>query len=295
MLKVAFLSFWEGTDITDFKEYMFLKPLRESGIQCMDCNPYVTECHIIFVGVFGKPYLKNIKGNPILISVRTEPLGWFSDNEKLCRYHIGFEQDSDISLYYPLWIFHLKDVLKYRKHNVDINEKTSFCSFIFTNPSCERRNNVFNHINENYKHIDSLGKHLNNTNFILPKRDFIYPRKYKFNICFENTKTDDTYLYITEKILWAYAYNSVPIYWGNSEIETFFDKETFINCNELTNNEIINKIKEIDNNDELFLKMINHNLSDVILNYIQQFKDKFISFINKIITNENITIYDTSI
>jgi len=51
-------------------------------------------------------------------------------------------------------------------------------------------------------------------------------KKYRFNICYENTK--DTPGYITEKIFDCFAAGTIPIYWGASNIEEYIPKDCFI-------------------------------------------------------------------
>jgi hypothetical protein len=296
-LKIAFDCFWVGSDFEEFKEICFFKAFRDAGIGFLELNPYIDECDIVFVFCFGHPDFQSYKGNPILISFRTEPMGWFSINEPYCKYHIGFKPDSDNDLYYPLWIPYLKDYYENRDKAINLTNKTDFCSFIVSNPICERRNNLFNFINSNYKHVDSLGKHLNNVGFILPKRDFDYPKKYKFNICFENTCSNEKYMYITEKIIWAYAYGCIPVYWGCSEIDKFFNPDSFINCNGLTDIEILERIKEIDSNDDLCLKMLNEPIFvDKEMNWKKWADERLVRFIDKALINEkNVSIYEVSV
>jgi len=51
-------------------------------------------------------------------------------------------------------------------------------------------------------------------------------KKYKFSICFENTKNIQGY--VTEKILDSFASGCVPIYWGASNITKFIPANCFI-------------------------------------------------------------------
>ncbi|MDE3046202.1 MAG: hypothetical protein KGJ02_06120 [Verrucomicrobiota bacterium] len=51
-------------------------------------------------------------------------------------------------------------------------------------------------------------------------------KKYRFSVCFENTK--ETYGYITEKIFACFAAGCVPIYWGANNIETYIPPQCFI-------------------------------------------------------------------
>ena len=96
-------------------------------------------------------------------------------------------------------------------------------------------------------------------------------------------------------MIWSYTYGSIPIYWGNCEIETYFNKDTFINCNDLSNQEIIDKIREIDNNQELYNEMV---LLDPFKgnDYISYFSDKFMNFMKKILMKEKgLNIYDFTV
>jgi len=283
ILKIGFLSFWEGGDIEQFKERAFFSPLNNNGIRYMEVNPYEAECHVVFVGVFGVPDIVGLKGNPVLISVRTEPRGWFDNNERLCSYHIGFEPDSENSLYYPLWVPYANDALLYRSDGIGLDGKTGLCSFMFSNPNCERRNEVFRYLSENYKKVDSIGRWMNNVGFIIPRGDFSYPKKYKFNICFENSSSSSDYRYITEKIICAYAYDSIPVYWGNDCIGEYFDEKSFINCNGLANEEILERVKEIDNNDGLYLEMVNYDAKPLLKKHILEYGLKFVEFVSRVL------------
>lgn len=76
----------------------------------------------------------------------------------------------------------------------------------------------------------------------------------KFSIAFENTTSPG---YTTEKILHAFISNTIPIYWGDPEVTKDFNPKAFINCHDFENFEaVIERIKEVDNNDELYLTIL---------------------------------------
>jgi alpha(1,3/1,4) fucosyltransferase len=84
------------------------------------------------------------------------------------------------------------------------------------------------------------------------KIDFI--KNYKFTIAFENSRSEG---YTTEKILHPFFANSIPIYWGNPVVTREFNPKAFINCNDYENfDQVIERIKELDNNDELYMEML---------------------------------------
>jgi hypothetical protein len=51
-------------------------------------------------------------------------------------------------------------------------------------------------------------------------------KKYRFNICYENTKGAPGY--ITEKIFDCFAAGTIPIYWGASNVEEYIPKDCYI-------------------------------------------------------------------
>jgi hypothetical protein len=60
-------------------------------------------------------------------------------------------------------------------------------------------------------------------------------KKYRFSICFENTKDLDGY--ITEKIFACFAAGCVPVYWGPGNIETYIPKDCFIDYRDFKDRE----------------------------------------------------------
>lgn len=87
----------------------------------------------------------------------------------------------------------------------------------------------------------------------------MFQQQYKFSIAFENTSSKG---YTTEKLIEAKAAGTIPIYWGNPEIAKEFNTKSFINCHEYENfDEVIEVIKKIDNDDELYLKYLNEPFS----------------------------------
>lgn len=75
---------------------------------------------------------------------------------------------------------------------------------------------------------------------------------YKFSVCAENCLQKN---YISEKFWDCILTDTVPIYLGCSNIEDYIPKESFININNKSPKEIIEKIKEIDlNADKIYLE-----------------------------------------
>ena len=76
-------------------------------------------------------------------------------------------------------------------------------------------------------------------------------RGYKFNIAFENSAHDG---YTTEKIMEAYAAESVPIYFGNPTIETDFRLESMVRVKDESDIErAVEEVIRLDNDDAAYL------------------------------------------
>ena len=135
---------------------------------------------------------------------------------------------------------------------------SKFCCFV-TRVQKPERTDFFKRLSE-YKRVDSLGPCLNNTGILAPleHNEFVEMiSDYKFIITFENTQIDK---YITEKIFHGYYSQIIPIYWGSKYISEFFNMESMIyieEYNDLCINKAIQKIIELDNNEELYIEKVN--------------------------------------
>ena len=155
-----------------------------------------------------------------------------------------------------------------------LESKTEFCNFIYSNSDADPKRDELFHLINNYKKVHSGGKHLNNINESVDnKKEFI--EKYKLTIAFENSSSPG---YTTEKLIEPMQMNSIPIYWGNNEVSKEFNTASFINYHDFNNNEdFLKHIIEIDNNDDLYIKMMNQPW----INVSHPKEKDFIAFIKK--------------
>lgn len=138
--------------------------------------------------------------------------------------------------------------------------KRKFCNFIYSNGRANlNRDRLFYEIS-NYKNIDSLGRHLNNCENIITRKEANWfqlsiemKRNYRFSIAAENSKFSG---YTSEKIVSSFLSHSIPIYWGNVNIEKEFNKKAFINCNNLSGKDIIELVRDIDENKDKWIDMV---------------------------------------
>lgn len=130
-----------------------------------------------------------------------------------------------------------------------------FCAMVVSNGTrADRFRTDFFHRLSAYKRVDSGGAYLNNIGYrVDDKLSFL--NGYKFSLAMENVNHEG---YCTEKILDSFLAGTVPIYWGGGErITDYFNEKAFINCRDgSTMDEIIEKIREIDVNDEKYLSML---------------------------------------
>ncbi len=108
-------------------------------------------------------------------------------------------------------------------------ERRGFCSFICRNSVCRKRNHFVRRLNALRK-VDCAGPFMNNVGFLLPKgvrHKLDYQRGRLFSVAYENEASPG---YQTEKIMDALLSRSIPLYWGNPEVETEFNPEAFVHA-----------------------------------------------------------------
>ena len=181
------------------------------------------------------------------------PCSAIQEDERICRIHPNIywlNSENYINT------FTYQDALNKVKNN-----NLKFCNFIYSNPNAHPiRDQLFYKLSE-YKRVDSLGPHLNNVNTQGSRRDDNWQQisvdlksNYKFTIAVENAQLRG---YTTEKLLTSFQAHTVPIYFGNPNITEEYNPEAFINFYDYENlDSLMAKIKEIDEDDELWAKMV---------------------------------------
>lgn len=254
---------------------------------------YIASEHIYFSEIFKNNYLK-YKNTPVKICFLREL--YFPDFN-LFDYITGFPTSINCEdRYSPLsfasdqyydWIkYNENDIETYEKALSLLDKKTKFCNFLYSNPKAHQMRDKLFYELSTYKKVDSLGMWLNNvekkgTGFAGHKLDSIFEKEpYKFSIAVENAVCPG---YVTEKILTSLQAHTVPLYFGDPNIEDYINPECFINCNNLSLSEIIEKVKYIDDNKEIWAKMICKPWqTKKQYDETQKRKDLYISFWNNI-------------
>lgn len=247
-IKIKFVDFFDGFD----KEYNeFIDVLRKRYDVEISDNP-----DYIFYSGFGYEYLKY---QCIRIFFTGE---CWVPNFNECDYAIGFDrlQFGDRYARIPLYM-----LFQYKQEFLGLIDrplvsmellkaKNGFCNFVYSNCFAQdMRTEIFEKLSQ-YKQVDSGGRYRNNIGGAV-KDKHAFMQNYKFSIAFENSSYNG---YSTEKIVEAFAAGTIPIYYGDPLIGEDFNEESFINCHKYGSlEEVIEKVKEIDADDELWLKMMN--------------------------------------
>jgi len=105
--------------------------------------------------------------------------------------------------------------------------------------------------------VDVFGGIARETRFTRAEEKFEISQDYKFVFAFEN----DLYPgYVTEKVPEAWATGAVPLYWG-SDPANLLNQEAFINlANFKTLEDFVERVREVDDNDELWSKIASQPL-----------------------------------
>lgn len=263
-IRVAFCNFWPNFIP---KEDIFYRIISSKYEVIEDYkNPDLIVYSVFSKGISHNFYKKNIP--------RIFYTGENMDYNKYCEGYsnvlkFSYMKTENDNFYFPLW---QKMCMENIDFICDLNRRvrsikfTEFCSFSVSNPNSIERNNILKKLNT-YKQVKSYGHYANNDRLLLDfgktpywhniKINEMRKRTHKFNVCYENTCNDG---YITEKIMDSYLCGSIPIYKGANDISKHFNEESFINCNNIDQNDILERIKYIDNNDKEFNKMYNSNV-----------------------------------
>lgn len=217
-----------------------------------------------------------------------------SPNFNLCDYAIGFDYIDFEDRHYrlPLYLItvfyseaelilagsdYLNNQAVFKKE--DLSQKTEFCSFVYSNYRAEiQRKMIFDKLSE-YKKVNAGGAYLNNTVERVDNK-LEFEMKHKFSIAFENSSRSG---YTTEKIVSSLVAKTIPLYWGNPNIGKEFNTKRFINCHDYASfDQVLEKVKELDSNDDLYIKMINEPIAASDYNF-DEVKNRFDLFLRSII------------
>lgn len=106
-------------------------------------------------------------------------------------------------------------------------QKTKFAAYIQSNPNCVFRNHFAEALlNQNL--LSAGGPHLNNIGSVIPrdrKKKIDFYASHYFGLALENGSKRG---YVTEKLIDAFAAQTLPVYWGSSTVSRDFNTKSFI-------------------------------------------------------------------
>lgn len=173
-----------------------------------------------------------------------------------------------------------------------VKTKTGFCNYMYSHQGHPMREKIFYDISK-YKRVDSLGRYLNNTGKKSFTRHDVDWREqsirdrlpYKFSIAAENGLCPG---YLDEKFISCLQAHTIPIYWGDPTVKEEFNPNAFICYNDFsTVEQLIERIKEIDENDTLYLKILKEPWqTEAQKQYSTQQCEKYDNFLVNIFSQE---------
>lgn len=260
-IKLDFCGFWEGFDKDN---NLFTDILRKKfQVEITDKPDF------LIASPLGQPYTY-LDYDCVRIFFTGEPV---VPDFNLFDYAIGFDRISfpdrvTKGRYYrfPLCFFRKEDIdgadmdgLTYEQAKEVLSKKKYFCNFLYGHKSpLGEREMIFEEI-QKYKRVDSAGTFLNNMpdGTVIPYKfntKIGFLRDYKFTIACESISYPG---FITEKIIDPLFANSVPVYYGDPFVSLEFNPEAMINLQAYpTLEEGIEKLKEVDQDDEAYLRML---------------------------------------
>ncbi|AUV58739.1 fucosyltransferase [Bandra megavirus] len=178
-----------------------------------------------------------------------------------------YNSNAHLVIHYPFLFSSL------REHRKSINcrdystSKSKFCAYMY-HMIHSHRIAYFNLVSS-YKQVDALGRCCNNVDITNTRYEFTsdqtyndisiqYYTEYKFVLAIENQMIPG---YSTEKLINPMIANSIPIYWGDSEIFKYVNKNRVIYIPDFSNNhDLLNHIKYLDENPDAYEKVISEKI-----------------------------------
>lgn len=293
LLRVAVVDFWDGA--TQDELDVFLSPIREVYNVVEDYN----SPDLLIYSCFGDAHLKYQNCKRLFICGENVVPDFNSCDFSISTLKIQFENRN---FWFP-WGLYLNyptssiAPLSLVKNPCDRN----FCSFIYSQDSLgegAKLRKKFCECLMRYRHVDCPGNVLHNMDSdILSNRHdetswheskIRFLSNYKFNIAFENS---DAHGYITEKLIDCYMANTVPIYWGSKGDIAPFSPDSVICAHDYDSfGDLIQRILELDQNEELYLKALNANpLRDGKIKFISDFDERLRCFLMNVVSDSENT------
>ncbi len=245
-VRVDFTDFWPGFKKTDNYFYNILKKYYRVEI--------TPKPDFLFCSCFSRRHFRY--GDCVKILYMGENL---VPDFNLYDYALGFQhmEFGDRYLRLPHYALYPEDVAAaLHKHEKDDDyylSRKKFCNRVVSNPEASgERERMFKALSR-IGQVDSGGRYRNNIGGAVSDK-VAFEREYRFTLAYENSSTPG---YVTEKLLQAFAGETVPIYWGDPLVAEEFNPAAFINCMDYPDiRSVVRRVAEIRKDDALYLEMM---------------------------------------
>ena len=278
-IKLKFMGFWGGADLKSFRLYKTLSKYYQVEISddpdyiicsCYDRKMSFTKYPQIRIMLSGENFVPDF--NLVDYALSTYPVAFQDRNLYVPQCLSGYDGERAQRLTAP-------------RHftKEDLQKKTRFANFIASHESEYGIRGRFMQRLSEYKRVDCPGSYLNNMPDVRvnwkdnSKTDF--QRTCKFTLCFESHSNRG---FITEKITDAFYAETIPVYYGDPDAGKIFNSKAFINCSDYeTFQDVIDRIIELDKDDEAYLRMMNEPVFNDP-DYLQKSFDAYEAFVKHI-------------
>ncbi len=244
LLRIKFSDFWKGFDVFD---NFILQTLQKHYRVEFSENP-----DVLIYSSFGINFLKYDCHRIYYTCENYRP----DFNE--CDLALSFDypdyggKNIRLPFYVGFWEGNIRELLKPKDPELILRNKNKFCGMVVSNHRGNERNTFFQKLHRR-KPVESGGMLYNNVGGII-KDKIGFLSGCKFSLTFENSSYPG---YTTEKIYDAMRADSVPVYWGNPDVGTDFNPQSFINVHDYQCfDDAIDHLLEIDRDDSLYLSML---------------------------------------
>ena len=282
-MNISFVDFWDGFDDNSNFFIDLLKSINPS----YNLVPFSQKTEVLIYSCFGNLHHHADRKKVKKIFYTGENL---RPNFNECDYSLTFDFDlyNGKNIRLPLWMLQIdwfnKKGYKNPQYVIPLNDvkknslmdkpKEQFCSIVFNGRSPHR-----------WEIIEKLSKYKNVHCYGKPFGNWFYGEdvklnvisNYKFNICFENSISPG---YHTEKMIHAKTAGCLPLYWADNNCEKDYNKDSFLNLYNFNNlDEFIEKIIELDNNDDAYKAITSEYLFKDKEPSLNEFTNEFIKIL----------------
>ena len=277
-MKVFIHGFWGGfVEKTDANHCgFFLDLFKQLFQENIEISTEINECDILLESIFSRDTFLLVKKWKYSFFFYGESkiraiTAYGEERMKLSSQYscvLCGERNHGNTVNLPLFAYYIYgnnmlDKLENPKNTTNTNNpknlKKSICAVI-SNAGGSARNKFIQKL-EAVVPIDYAGEYKNNVPRIgglyNSAEMFDFVSQYKFIVSMENSR-DDTY--ITEKIINGFISGVVPIYWGSTRINDYFNPKRFLcleNDDDASMDNLISKIDHLLKNDDEYNAMLN--------------------------------------